>query len=661
MSVTLRLEGLSKKADCYDIRKFFVGLDILQGGIDIIGGSEGEAFVDVATWDNAYQALQMSDPKIRDSVVKISVISSEEKQQALENFHKVKDSSHGRNGKDDEKKSNEGRGAHSRKKASFLQMEISDFEPATTDIKHFFDGIYIRDTVYSKDEDSARKVVVIIMFDNKADATEGYNRYKDNKITRVIWSSESEWIKYGGKIDEEDGDDCISSTSGNGRRRTRSRSPRKRSRSPRKRSRSPQKHSRSKRRRSRSRKSTRSPQRYSRSPRRRTRSPQRYSRSPRSTRSPQRYSRSPRRSPRSPQRYNWSPRRSTRSPKRYNRSPRRSTRSPQRYSRSPRRNTRSPQTYNRSPRRGTRSPQRYNRSPLRDTRSPQRYNRSPRRDTRSPQKYNRSPRSSSRSPSCSRLSQSEHDLIDDEYHVRLMNLSYRSKREDLKRLFHYNVCEDGILFVYDTKGHRTREGFVSFTTKEHFRRALNLDGVMFKGHKLYISPISKSNMQRLLSTKGYPSSYSQAFLYLKNFPSCVTKSEVQEFFTGFSLNEDDISLLVDKENTFLGDVLVKFSSLEEICRAERLDHARFKQKRIPVKVIYEDKLTSFLQSNDLQMMTADMTECVTQEDDPSEDEVTQENDTCDNEPIIQEDLDTPEDECPDQKDSSPECVSKADE
>lgn len=243
--------------------------------------------------------------------------------------------------------------------------------------------------------------------------------------------------------------------------------------------------------------------------------------------------------------------------------------------------------------------------------------------------------------------------------MRLMNLSYRAKREDVKMLFHCHVRSESIVFVYDKRGHRTREGFASFTRKGHFKRALNLDGVMFKGHKLYITPISKSNMQRLLSSKGGPSGYSQAYLYLKNFPPNVTKSEVQEFFTGFSLNEDDISLLVDKDNTSVGDALVKFSSLEEICRAERLDRVKFKQNRIAVKVIYEDKLTSFLDSNALHVMAIDLTECVTQEDDPSEDEVTQENDTCDNEPVLQEDMDTPED-CL-QKERSPECVTKADE
>lgn len=533
MSVTLRLQGLSDRASSYDIRKFFVGLEIPQGGVHIIGGSDGEAFVDVATWDNAYQALQMSGLQIRDSMIQISVVSSEEKQQALENFQKVKESSHGRNGTH-EKKSDRGRDARSRRSMFYLRVDITDFEPTTSDIKHFFDGVHIRDIVFSKDEDSPGKVVVIILFGDRAGATEGYNRYKDSKILRIMWSSEKEWIKHGGKLDYDE-DDSISSTSKNSRRRTHSRSPQRRSRSPRRHSRSPQK---------------------------------------------------------------------------YSRSARRQSRSPRRRSRSPRRNTRSPRS-----------------------------------SSRTPKSYSRSPQSE------------EQDYTNrDEYHVRLMNLSYRAKRDDIKKLFHNHVRDDHIVFVYDERGHRTREGFATFRRKEHYRKALSLNRVMLKGHKLYISLISKSDMQRSLSSKGKL----QAYLYLRNFSPDVTKSDVKEFLEGFPLTDDDIFLLFDKNNTCHGDVLVKFSSLEETSKAEKLYGKTFKDHRISLKVVHEEKLTSFLQSNGLHMVPTDLNECVTQEDDPSEDEVTQENDTPDDEPVKQ-DMDTPEDDCEVQKESPPECVSQADD
>lgn len=133
----------------------------------------------------------------------------------------------------------------------------------------------------------------------------------------------------------------------------------------------------------------------------------------------------------------------------------------------------------------------------------------------------------------------------------MTNLSYRAKREDIKKLFSNHVRDDHIVFLYDERGHRTRKGFVTFTSKEHFRKALALNKVMFKGHKLYISLISKSEMQKLLPSKRQSSGQVQAYIYLRNFSPDVTKSDVKEFFVGFSLNEDDIFLLFDKKKYLL--------------------------------------------------------------------------------------------------------------
>lgn len=45
--IFLRLKYLSWDADANDIRNFFYGLFIPNGGVRIIGGEEGEAFIDV--------------------------------------------------------------------------------------------------------------------------------------------------------------------------------------------------------------------------------------------------------------------------------------------------------------------------------------------------------------------------------------------------------------------------------------------------------------------------------------------------------------------------------------------------------------------------------------------------------------------------------------
>lgn len=45
MSVIIRLQNLSWSANSVDIRSFFSGLSIPEGGVHIVGGERGDAFI----------------------------------------------------------------------------------------------------------------------------------------------------------------------------------------------------------------------------------------------------------------------------------------------------------------------------------------------------------------------------------------------------------------------------------------------------------------------------------------------------------------------------------------------------------------------------------------------------------------------------------------
>lgn len=45
MSVIIRLQNLPWSANAADIRKFFHGLSIPEGGVHIVGGEQGDAFI----------------------------------------------------------------------------------------------------------------------------------------------------------------------------------------------------------------------------------------------------------------------------------------------------------------------------------------------------------------------------------------------------------------------------------------------------------------------------------------------------------------------------------------------------------------------------------------------------------------------------------------
>ncbi|XP_075069884.1 RNA-binding protein 12B-B-like [Mixophyes fleayi] len=525
MSITLRLEGLSSAANSRDIREYFFGLEIPLGGVTVIGGKRGEAFVNFITWEDARRAIQQSGRPLKDSTIYVSLSSNEEMQQTLEKAETISKASISDNNGTHEEKHLDERGASSRRTHLYLLVKVSASEATIADVKRYFYRLNVRDVLFCKDLRSVRNGEAIVQFANSADAVEGIQRYRDSKSISVIWSSEKEWVNCGGTVDYDD--EHSSSASTHGRKRTRSRSPRRRSRSPR---------------------------RHSRSPRRRSRSPRRRSRSPR---------------------------RRSRSLRRRSRSRRRYSRSPFRRSRSPRRHTRSPQIQ----------------------------------------------------------SDELESIYAYEFHVHVSNLSYTVEKADLKTLFYNVMSDDDITFLRDEKGYRTRECFVTFSSNEHRRKVLQLHKYMLKGRPLYISSISKSNMRKLLFVRKAICWYDYTrgkCVYLRNFPSDVSKKNIQEFFTDFSLSEEDIFLLCDKRGIFRGEVLVRLSTEEEVTKAEKLNRTEFKGKEIPLKLIPEEKLKSFLRASCIMALPSDPYECVTQEDDLSEDKgVTQKDGTSEEKCVAQ--------------------------
>lgn len=91
--VVVRLHGLSMEAGSGDIREFFSGLHIPEGGVHITGGSLGEAFIVFAEKEDGQLALQKSGTFLKGSYVVLSVCSEAELRQKMISCLKRDDSS----------------------------------------------------------------------------------------------------------------------------------------------------------------------------------------------------------------------------------------------------------------------------------------------------------------------------------------------------------------------------------------------------------------------------------------------------------------------------------------------------------------------------------------------------------------------------------------
>lgn len=84
MSIIIRLQNLPWSANSVDIRKFFQGLSIPDGGVHIVGGEKGDAFIAFASDEDARQAMSRDGGKIREAQIKLFLSSRNEMQRVIE-------------------------------------------------------------------------------------------------------------------------------------------------------------------------------------------------------------------------------------------------------------------------------------------------------------------------------------------------------------------------------------------------------------------------------------------------------------------------------------------------------------------------------------------------------------------------------------------------
>ncbi|KAM9723808.1 RNA binding motif protein 12Ba isoform 1-T2 [Menidia menidia] len=92
MPVILRLEGLNAKAGTQDIRTFFESLHIPDGGVYIVGGRLGEAFIAFSRERDAQLAIRRSGHFLKGSVVTLHISSMDELEHRLQSLLKRKTS-----------------------------------------------------------------------------------------------------------------------------------------------------------------------------------------------------------------------------------------------------------------------------------------------------------------------------------------------------------------------------------------------------------------------------------------------------------------------------------------------------------------------------------------------------------------------------------------
>ncbi|XP_008846045.1 RNA-binding protein 12B [Nannospalax galili] len=237
MAVVIRLLGLPFIAGPVDIRHFFKGLTIPDGGVHIIGGKIGEAFIIFATDEDARRAISRSGGLIKDSSVELFLSSKAEMQKTIDMKRTVR-VGRGRPGsgasgvgtlanfieamKKDE--SNFGYGSSVNQDAGFHANGTGlDLRPRKTrplkaenpylflrglpylvnedDVRVFFSGLCVDGVIFLKHHDGRNNGDAIVKFASCIDASGGlkcHRSFMGSRFIEVMQGSEQQWIELGG-------------------------------------------------------------------------------------------------------------------------------------------------------------------------------------------------------------------------------------------------------------------------------------------------------------------------------------------------------------------------------------------------------------------------------------------------------------------------------
>ncbi|KAM6214216.1 RNA-binding protein 12B [Rhynchocyon petersi] len=273
MAVVIRLLGLPFIAGPSDVRHFFKGLTIPDGGVHIIGGEIGEAFIIFATDEDARRAVSRSGGLIKESRVELFLSSKAEMQKTIEmkrtdRIGRERPGSRGAGagglstfvgavkeeasnsefpdaefhtngtGRDDLKSR---RTRPSRAINPYLFLRGLPYLVNENDVRIFFSGLCVDGVIFLKHHDGRNNGDAIVKFASCTDASGGlkcHRSFMGSRFIEVMQSSDEQWIQFGGKADDvpmrsEEHSPSRGINDKHLRKRSHSRSPRRtRSRSP---------------------------------------------------------------------------------------------------------------------------------------------------------------------------------------------------------------------------------------------------------------------------------------------------------------------------------------------------------------------------------------------------------------------------------------------
>ncbi|XP_056461756.1 RNA-binding protein 12-like [Gadus chalcogrammus] len=171
-----------------------------------------------------------------------------------------------------------------------------------------------------------------------------------------------------------------------------------------------------------------------------------------------------------------------------------------------------------------------------------------------------------------------------EWCVYLKGLPYEAEKRQIQEFFkNLSLVEDSVYIAYGPNGRATGEGFLEFKTEQDYKTALSSHMQYMGSRFIQVHPINRKGMLEKIDSirkrSGVPggdgktpevSKSPRNCAHITNIPYNVSKKDVRAFLDGVGVYEDSLKVLSDNHGNGLGQAVFQLRTEEDARKAERL-------------------------------------------------------------------------------------------
>ncbi|XP_027857672.1 RNA-binding protein 12 [Xiphophorus couchianus] len=170
-----------------------------------------------------------------------------------------------------------------------------------------------------------------------------------------------------------------------------------------------------------------------------------------------------------------------------------------------------------------------------------------------------------------------------EFCVYLKGLPYEANKRQIKEFFNnLAIVEDSVFISYGPNGRATGEGFLEFKSEQDYKTGLGAHMQYMGSRFIQVHPISRKGMlEKIDAIRKREAGQGDGknpdgmktprnCVHISNIPYNISKKDVRAFFDGIGIYEETLKVLTDSNGNGLGQAILQLRTEEDARKTERL-------------------------------------------------------------------------------------------